>query len=110
MIESVKGINSLFSTSPLSGVSTDTSNAVSSAAAQGTGTGMSFAQVMGDMATEAANSLKVSETKSFEAIQGKATTREVVDAVMNAEQTLQTAIAIRDKVVTAYLEVARMQI
>ena len=29
---------------------------------------------------------------------------------MNAEQSLQTAIAIRDKVVTAYLEVARMQI
>lgn len=110
MIESVKGVNSLFSTGPLSGVSTDTSSTVSSAAAQGTGTGMSFAQVMGDMATEAANSLKLSETKSFEAIQGKATTREVVDAVMNAEQTLQTAIAIRDKVVTAYLEIARMQI
>lgn len=110
MIESVKGVNSFFSTGPLSGVPTDTSSTVSSAAAQGTGTGMSFAQVMGDMATEAANSLKLSETKSFEAIQGKASTREVVDAVMNAEQTLQTAIAIRDKVVTAYLEIARMQI
>lgn len=110
MIESIKGVNSLFSTGALSSVTNDTSNSVSTAAAQGTGTGMSFAQVMGDMATEAANSLRLSETKSFEAIQGKATTREVVDAVMNAEQTLQTAIAIRDKVVTAYLEVARMQI
>ena len=110
MIESIKGVNSLFSTGPLSGVTSETSNTVSAAAAQGTGTGMSFAQMMGDMATDAANSLKLSETKSFEAIQGKATTREVVDAVMNAEQALQTAIAIRDKVVTAYLEVARMQI
>ena len=109
MIESIKGVNSLFSANPLSNV-TETSNSVSAAAAQGTGTGMSFAQMMGDMATDAANSLKLSETKSFEAIQGKATTREVVDAVMNAEQALQTAIAIRDKVVTAYLEVARMQI
>ena len=35
---------------------------------------------------------------------------QVVDAVMNAEQSLQTAIAIRDKVVTAYLEIARMPI
>lgn len=110
MIESIKGVNSLFSTGALSSVTNDTSGTASSAAAQGTGTGMSFAQVMGDMATEATNSLRLSETKSFEAIQGKATTREVVDAVMHAEQTLQTAIAIRDKVVTAYLEIARMQI
>lgn len=110
MIESIKGVNGLFSNSALTGVETGTSNSVSAAAAQGTGTQMSFAQVMGDMAGEMAGSLKLSETKSFEAIQGKASTREVVDAVMNAEQALQTAIAIRDKVVTAYLEVARMQI
>lgn len=109
MIDSVTGVKSLFSTHGLSGVN-ETSSSVSAAAAQGAGTGMSFAQVMGDMATEMTNTLKLGETKSFEAIQGKATTREVVDAVMNAEQTLQTAIAIRDKVVTAYLEVARMQI
>lgn len=106
MIESVKGVNSLFSDSALTGVETGTASSVSAAAAQGTGTQMSFAQVLGDMA----NTLKLGETKSFEAIQGKATTREVVDAVMNAEQSLQTAIAIRDKVVTAYLEIARMQI
>ncbi|WLR93124.1 flagellar hook-basal body complex protein FliE [Shinella zoogloeoides] len=110
MIESIKGVNGLFSNGALTGVETGTSNSVSAAAAQGTGTQMSFAQVMGDMATEMANTVKLGETKSFEAIQGKATTREVVDAVMNAEQTLQTAIAIRDKVVTAYLEIARMQI
>ena len=108
MIDSVTGVKSLFSTGGLTGA--ETSNAASAAAAQGTGSQMSFAQVMGDMATEMTNSLKLGETKSFEAIQGKASTREVVDAVMNAEQTLQTAIAIRDKVVTAYLEVARMQI
>ena len=110
MIDSVTGVKSLFSTGGLSGVANETSNTVSAAAAQGTGAGMSFAQVMGDMASDMAGALKLSETKSFEAIQGKASTREVVDAVMNAEQTLQTAIAIRDKVVTAYLEVARMQI
>ena len=37
-------------------------------------------------------------------------TREAVDAVMNAEQSLQAAIAIRDKVVSAYLEISRIQI
>lgn len=110
MIETVKGVGSLFSTNGLTGVATEGTNAASAVATQATGTGMSFAQVLGDMAGGMADSLKVSETKSFEAIQGKATTREVVDAVMNAEQALQTAIAIRDKIVTAYLEVARMQI
>ena len=41
---------------------------------------------------------------------GKANTREVVDAVMQAEQSLQTAIAFRDKIVNAYLEITKMQI
>jgi flagellar hook-basal body complex protein FliE len=36
--------------------------------------------------------------------------QQVVEAVMAAEQTLQSSIAIRDKVVAAYLEVSRMQI
>jgi flagellar hook-basal body complex protein FliE len=34
----------------------------------------------------------------------------VVEAVMAAEQTLQTSVAIRDKVVSAYLEISRMSI
>ena len=36
--------------------------------------------------------------------------QQVVEAVMAAEQTLQSAIAIRDKVVSAYLEISRMAI
>ena len=47
---------------------------------------------------------------SIQALKGDADTREVVDAVMSAEQALQTAIAIRDKVVSAYLEISRMGI
>ncbi len=70
----------------------------------------SFAEVLGGMAKDAAATLKTAETKSFEGIRGEANVREVVDAVMAAEQSLQTAIAIRDKVVSAYLEIARMPI
>lgn len=70
----------------------------------------SFASVLGDMATDAIGAMKKAEGASLDGIRGQANTREVVDAVMNAEQSLQTAIAIRDKVVTAYLEIARMQI
>ena len=112
MIESIQSVRSL-STSGLTGTATENTvagSAIQTSLAPTASQPMSFAQVLGDMASEAVNSLKLSETKSFEAVQGKANTREVVDAVMNAEQALQTAISIRDKVVTAYLEVARMQI
>jgi flagellar hook-basal body complex protein FliE len=113
MIEQLQSVSSLFSTSGPAGTTMETTitgGAAQAAMAAGAQQPMSFAQVLGDMATDAVNAMKLSETKSFEAIQGKASTREVVDAVMNAEQALQTAISIRDKVVTAYLEVARMQI
>lgn len=114
MIESLTSVSKLTSSSPLSGTLTENSVSSSSimqpSAAASAAQPLSFSQIMGDMATDAVGSLRASETKSFESVQGKANTREVVDAVMNAEQTLQTAIAIRDKVVTAYLEVARMQI
>ena len=111
MIESIKSVSTAFTANPLSGVMDEsTSTSTSTAATAGAEPAMSFAKVMGDMAQETVDTLKLSETRSFEGIRGTATTREVVDAVMNAEQALQTAIAIRDKVVTAYLEVARMQI
>ena len=54
--------------------------------------------------------LKVAEGQVFAAVRGEVATRDVVDALMTAEQSLQTAVAIRDKLVTSYLEIARMQI
>ena len=47
---------------------------------------------------------------SVQGLQGQADTREVVDAVMSAEQALQAAVAIRDKIVSAYMEISRMAI
>ena len=44
------------------------------------------------------------------AIEGKASTQQAVMATMEAEKTLQAALAIRDKVVSAFLEISRMQI
>ena len=49
-------------------------------------------------------------TTSIAGMRGQASVQQVVDAVMSAEQTLQGAIAIRDKVVSAYLELSRMSI
>jgi len=88
--------------------SASSSTATSSAAA-GASSGLSFASVMGNMASDAVSSLKGAGSMSFAGIKGTATTREVVDSMLQAEQTLQTAIAIRDKVVSAFLEVTKMQ-
>jgi flagellar hook-basal body complex protein FliE len=72
-----------------------------------TGIGASFASMVGEAATKVADNL---EQLSIQALQGEADTRAVVDAVMTAEQSLQAAIAVRDKIVSAYLEISRMAI
>ena len=70
----------------------------------------SFASVLSDLATRTVGTLEHAEQVSVQGLQGQADMRDVVDAVMNAEQSLQSAIAIRDKIVSAYLEVSRMAI
>ncbi|PWK71638.1 flagellar hook-basal body complex protein FliE [Aminobacter sp. AP02] len=79
------------------------------AAASGT-VAQSFAAALSDAAAQAHATLRQAEQLSLDGLQGKADTRQVVDAVMSAEQALQAAVAIRDKIVTAYLEVSRMGI
>jgi flagellar hook-basal body complex protein FliE len=85
------------------------SSAVGAAAGAAISPG-SFADMLKDGATSTIDTLRQSEKVSFDALQGRADTREVVDAVMSAEQSLQAAISIRDKIVSSYLEVSRMQI
>ncbi|WP_099864957.1 flagellar hook-basal body complex protein FliE [Pararhizobium haloflavum] len=112
----VQNVSALSFTRQLDGVqqsaSSSSSNitnlpgAAGSAAAEPGDFQMTLASIAGDMAAN----LRTAEQVSLQGINGEAETREVVDAVMSAEQTLQTAIAIRDKIVTAYLEISRMQI
>lgn len=70
----------------------------------------SFAEALGAVASETIDSMHNSEKLSVAALQGGADMREVVDAVMDAEQSLKAAISIRDKIVQSYLEVSRMAI
>ncbi|CDX58399.1 Flagellar hook-basal body complex protein FliE [Mesorhizobium plurifarium] len=72
--------------------------------------GSSFAEVLSQAATQTVNTLQGAEQMSIQALKGDADTRQVVDAVLSAQQALQTTIAIRDKVVSAYLEISRMSI
>ena len=66
--------------------------------------------MLGQLLGNAAGALKTAEATSIAGMRGQASVQQVVDAVMSAEQTLQGAIAIRDKVVSAYLELSRMSI
>jgi flagellar hook-basal body complex protein FliE len=76
----------------------------------GASLGSSFADMLGQAASKTVNTLQNAEQVSVQALKGDADTRQVVDAVMSAQQALQTAVAIRDKVVSAYLEISRMGI
>ncbi|MGO9485850.1 MAG: flagellar hook-basal body complex protein FliE [Rhodomicrobium sp.] len=69
-----------------------------------------FASVMADMANQTVSSLKTSEDMAIKGIQGQAPVQDVVQAVMTAQTSLQTAMAIRDKAISAYQDLTRMTI
>ncbi|MBP0615738.1 flagellar hook-basal body complex protein FliE [Jiella mangrovi] len=72
--------------------------------------GQGFGAVLTQIASDAVSTVKTAEATSIKGVTGEASTQAVVEAVMDAERTLQTAIAIRDKTVAAYLELSRMSI
>ncbi|GLU25901.1 MULTISPECIES: flagellar hook-basal body complex protein FliE [Brucella/Ochrobactrum group] len=75
-----------------------------------TTSGASFGEVLSQMTDSVGQKLQAAEAKSIQGIKGDAPLRDVVGSVMEAEQSLQTAIAIRDKIVQAYLEISRMPV
>ena len=95
--------------SPVAG-STDTPRITGSEVTTASTMPSDFTQVLSNLMTDAVQTMKQGEAVSLAGMQGKASTQEVVSAVMDAQQTLKTAIAIRDKAVAAYLELSRMPI
>lgn len=104
-------INSLVSSLPPIGgsgpVQTQTATATPTATSA---PGEDFGSMMARMTNDAIDGLKSAESVSVAGIKGKASAQQVVESVMAAEESLQTAIAIRDKVVSAYMEISRMTI
>jgi len=80
----------------------------SSAGIKGSGTG--FGDLLKEAINGAIDTEKQGETMSLQAATGKADINAVVSAVTNAEMTLQTVVAVRDKVVSAYQQILQMQI
>ncbi len=70
----------------------------------------SFGDILGQAVSDAIAAGRHGETMSARAIAGKADIGEVVSAVTNAELTLQTAVAIRDRVIRAYQDIISMPI
>jgi len=72
--------------------------------------GLNFGELLREGAKQAIDAGKKSELLSEQALSGKADVREVVSAVNNAAVTLQTVVAVRDKVITAYNQILQMPI
>ncbi|MFY9969051.1 MAG: flagellar hook-basal body complex protein FliE [Roseiarcus sp.] len=72
--------------------------------------GASFEQALGQAIGSAVDTLKAGEAFAIQGVQGAATPMKVVESVMDAQRSLQSVLAIRDKIVSAYQEIARMAI
>jgi len=69
-----------------------------------------FAQMVQDIAQNAIESGEKAEAMSAAAVQEKADLTDVVTAITNAEVTLQTVVAVRDRIISAYQQIMRMPI
>ncbi len=69
-----------------------------------------FGSMIETMVTETAGQLRSAETASAKQIAGKGDLIDVVTAIGAAETALDTMVAVRDRVVSAYSEIMRMQI
>lgn len=72
--------------------------------------GGGFGEALKAAAEGAIGTLKEGEAVTAKALVGKADISEVVTAVSNAELTLQTVTAVRDRVIQAYQDIMRMPI
>jgi flagellar hook-basal body complex protein FliE len=72
--------------------------------------GADFGSVFAGVAQGFVDNLAKGEAQAVAGVQGKAAVQDVVQAVMSAEQSLQLAMATRDKIVAAYQEFIHMAI
>jgi flagellar hook-basal body complex protein FliE len=100
MIENISGIGSA---SLSAGVRSPTAPAASAQAP-------SFEQALSQAIGSAVNTLQAGEAVAIQGVEGAVSPMKVVDSVMAAQRSLQTVLAIRDKAVSAYQEIAHMTV
>lgn len=69
-----------------------------------------FSQLVVNAASQASNSQYQSEALQLESLTGKVELSNLVTAVANAELSLQTVVAVRDRVISAYQDIIKMVI
>lgn len=104
MIESLSASTAIGSQTGI-GLSSANSKSVSAAAPS-----EDFSEVLGRLMNDALGVVQAGEEIAIQGIKGAASPLAVVNSVMAAQQTLHSALAIRDKVVAAYQEISRMSI
>ncbi|MCC6598344.1 MAG: flagellar hook-basal body complex protein FliE [Alphaproteobacteria bacterium] len=72
--------------------------------------GVSFADFLREKASQSIDTMRQSEQMSAKAVTGEADLTDVVQAVGAAELTLQTVIALRDRLVSAYQDIMRLPV
>lgn len=72
--------------------------------------GDSFTNVLKNVVDEAVESQKQAEITTINGIKGQADIQDVVLAIANAEQALETVVAVRDTAIKAYNSIMQMNI
>ena len=72
--------------------------------------GISFEEALGQAVGSAVDTLKAGEAAAIQGVEGAAPPMRVVEAVMDAQRSLQAVLAIRDKLLSAWQDVSRMSI
>lgn len=70
----------------------------------------SFGDILKNSVVNSIDTLRAGEAASAKAVSGEASLPEVVQAITASELTLQTVVAIRDRLVSAYQEIMRMPV
>jgi flagellar hook-basal body complex protein FliE len=87
-----------------------TARAAQGAGAAGGAEAMDFGSLVQDAIRQAGASAQAAETQGLAVAAGQADIVDVVTAIAAAETQLQTVIAVRDQVISAYQEILRMPI
>ena len=72
--------------------------------------GGDFMGMVKNAAQQSLSTLKAGETQSARAITGETTLPDLIQAVSAAEMTLQTTVAVRDRMISAYQDIMRMPV
>jgi flagellar hook-basal body complex protein FliE len=72
--------------------------------------GGDFAKMLGEAVQGVVDSGKVSDAKAMDLVNGKGDMVDVVTAISETELAMNTMVAVRDRVISAYEEIMRMPI